>query len=209
MAVNTICAGLRLRLSPPLLPRPFAPYLITPSSRACLHKRMQERPISHLDEYGIAGVFTFREVEFFPFHRAMEKMKSSSAIDSKLERFAHTNIRPTRKKRENPGNEIFSGFSRRPPSPPSLSEKCPTDGVAATGRKQRKYLHESSRESQEPPRLACRLFIPFKRFHMRAFTGYEERERERNVESGEKDGKRRGGTQRRWNRAMDPAGKGF
>lgn len=69
MAVNTICAGLRLRLSPPLLPRPFAPYLITPSSRACLHKRMQERPISHLDEYGIAGVFTFREVEFFPFHR--------------------------------------------------------------------------------------------------------------------------------------------
>lgn len=62
---------------------------------------------------------------------------------------------------------------------------------------------------------------------MRAFTGYEKRERERYTErrretlragrAGEKDGKRgrveeserRGETQRRRNRAMDPAGKGF
>lgn len=44
----------------------FAPYLITPSSRACLHKRMQERPISKLDEYWIAGVFTRLNSKLFP-----------------------------------------------------------------------------------------------------------------------------------------------
>lgn len=65
MAVNTICASLRLALFLSLLSASStlcAVSYITPSSRACLHKRMQERPISRLDEYGIAGVFTFREL---------------------------------------------------------------------------------------------------------------------------------------------------